>query len=241
MNKKLITPDNLSQFAYTNFDITKKPYKGIIVDFMGLGGMIFTDEAPYDFPKKSAEKNILFVLPYLNPWNWMNDISVKITDMIIDAMLKKANLDLATTKLVYTGGSMGGQCAITYSNYAKMPPVACAVNCPVCDSVYHDTERKDVPRTYISSFFHYDMKMVDAIKTVSPIELVDTLPKIPYYIVHGQDDEAVNIKLHSQPFAQKMEKAGFDITFDSVPGMKHCNISGNNEKRYYNFIYSFFE
>jgi len=240
MTGKFINPNNLSNFAYVNLDICKKPYKGIIYDFIGLGGMTFTDDPPYHFAEKCSERNILYIMPYLNPWNWMNDTAIKTMDMIVDVVIEKTELK-ENSIIVSTGGSMGGLCALTYSAKAKITPNACAANCPVCDSVFHEKERPDLPRTYVSAFLHYGGDLSEAISTSSPFSIVEKMPKIPYYIVHGTEDTAVNIKIHSDPFVKKMRSYGHDITYDVVEGMGHCNISSDNEERYYDFIFSFFK
>ena len=105
--EKIINYENLRNFTYVNDTICKMPIKGIVVSFFGLGGMTiydndFTDGELY------AEKGILYVVPYNNPWAWMNKQAVKYTDEIIDVLIKKYDLD-ENIPIVSTGGSMGGQ------------------------------------------------------------------------------------------------------------------------------------
>ena len=36
-----------------------------------------------------AEKNVLYVVPYSNPWGWMNNDEVRLTDEILDVIFDK--------------------------------------------------------------------------------------------------------------------------------------------------------
>ena len=86
--EKLINCNNIRNFAYVNENICKKPIKGIVVSFYGLGGqdMYAEDTEAGEF---WAEKGVLFVVPYGNPWAWMNAQQVSFTDEIIDVLIKK--------------------------------------------------------------------------------------------------------------------------------------------------------
>ena len=133
--EKIITIENLRNFAYCNNQICKKPIKGIAISFSGLGGASMFSEETED-GIRLAENGILFVVPYQNPWAWQNKQNVSYTDEIIDVLFKKYDLP-DNLPIVSTGGSMGGLCALVYMVYAKRTPVACVANCPVCDLPYH--------------------------------------------------------------------------------------------------------
>ena len=134
---------------------------------------------------------------------------------------------------------MGGLSALIYTKYAaKRTPVCCAANSPVCDLLKHYTERPDLPRTIYHAFASYDGILEEAIKTASPIHLVNDLPDIPYYIVHGTADSAVNKELHSDNFVSKMKSAGKNIIYDEVEGMRHCKLDFKHQARFYGFILS---
>lgn len=228
-----ITPDNLHLFTYTNIDICKPPLKGIVLAFHGLGftGMFETT----DLSQQYAEKGIIFVHPYYGPWSWMNDTAVKTVDSIIDAIFEKCSLP-ETTPVISTGGSMGGLSALIYTRYTKRTPAACAANCPVCDLVYHSDERDDLPRTILHAFTHYSCDLKEAVKSASPVHQVDFMPDIPYYIVHGDADTAVNKKYHSDVFVKAMKQKKHTIIYKEIPGMIHCNLTGSNLGDYNDFI-----
>ena len=82
--EKLITYENLRNFAYCNAGICEGKIKGIVLDFMGLGFASMFDEDT-ELGIFYAQKGILYVLPYNNPWSWMNRQAVAYTDEIIDA------------------------------------------------------------------------------------------------------------------------------------------------------------
>ena len=64
--EKIIHYKNLRSFAYSNDKICKKPIKGIVVEFFGLGGTSMFDEDT-EMGKFYADLGILFVVPYNKP------------------------------------------------------------------------------------------------------------------------------------------------------------------------------
>ena len=168
--EKIITINNLRNFAYCNNQICIKPIKGMVVSFFGLGGAtIFNEDTEEGC--RYAEKGILYLVPYQNPWAWMNKQTVDYIDELIDVLFKEYNLP-GDLPIISAGGSMGGLSALVYTTYAKRTPVACVANCPVCDLPYHFTERPDLPRTLYSAFATYEGTMEDALRSASPLQLL---------------------------------------------------------------------
>jgi len=221
--EKVITCENLRNFAYVNDSICKHPIKGIVVSFFGLNGKEMygndTDVGTY-----FADRGLLFVIPYTNPWAWMNRQAIALTDEIIDVLCEKHGLPDGIP-IVSTGGSMGGLSALVYTRYAKRTPIACVANCPVCDLPFHYTERPDLPRTLYSAFWHEDGDIEDVMKAYSPYHLVSEMPRVKYYVFHCEEDKAVNINKHSNRFVSAMQEAGFDVTYHTVPRMGHCSLT----------------
>lgn len=238
--EKLITFEKIDCFAYTSIKAVARPIKGIVVDFFGLGYNKMVKE-PLEENKyylrgeRFAKDGILYVLPYNNPWNWMNSQAVAYTDELIDVIIDGLSLD-QNIPIVYTGGSMGGQSCLVYTRYAKRVPVATVANCPVCDSVFHFTERPDLPRTFYSSLYYMDMPLDESLRTVSPLHLVDGMPKsTKYFVYHCQEDRSVNFESHSIPFCREMEKE-HDITLTLVPGRGHCDLGDEVYEEFYSKI-----
>lgn len=232
--KKLITYDTLRNFSYSNDKICTAPIKGIVLDFFGLGGQqMFDEDMP--FGKELANKGIVLLIPYNNPWAWMNTQAVLYTDEIIDVLMDKYALS-ESIPVVSSGGSMGGLSALVYTRYAQHTPVACVANCPVCDLVFHYTERPDLPRTLYSAFFHSSADcMEDALKTASPLHLVDQMPEIDYFIFHCEEDMAVNKEKHSDKFVKKMQPV-HRVTYHTVPERGHCDLPEDMQKLYNDYI-----
>ena len=234
--EKIITYENLRSFAYCNDQICKKPIKGLAVGFFGLNGASMFAEDTED-GIRFAENGIIYVIPYQNPWAWQNKQNISYTDEIIDVLFEKYNLP-ADLPIVSVGGSMGGLSALVYMVYAKRTPVACVANCPVCDLPYHFTERPDLPRTLYSAFYNYDCSLQEALKSASPLELVDKMPiNSKYYIFHCEEDKAVNKQKHSDRFVKKMEET-HNVRYYAIPDRGHCDLTEDMKILYNNRIIS---
>ena len=234
-----INKDNIELFAHTNEELLKgaKP-KSLVVEFHGLGGGLdmLTDQWP--LARILAEQEALYILPYYGPWCWMNDSSVKYVDEVIDAVIEHFGLD-GDIPIVSSGYSMGGQGALVYARYAKRTPVAVAALSPVCDLLYHFTERPDVARTVYSSYAHFDMPYEEAIKLRSPVHLVDSMPDIKYAVFHADKDGAVHKDKHSDVFVGKMKALGRDVDYYEFKGLGHCELTDEGREIYHNFVKSF--
>lgn len=222
--KCVITAENVRNFAYVNDAVCQRPIRGIVVEFMGLGNQKqFNEET--ELGKKFGEQGLIFVIPYLNPWAWMNPQAVKTTDEILEAVLERCGLD--TLPIVSAGGSMGGQQALVYARYAERTPVKCVVNCPVCDLPYHYTERPDLPRTLYSAFGMTDADTLqEAMAAASPLHLAqrDEMPDAEYVVFHCEKDEAVNKQKHSDRFVDTMGKKR-TVEYYAVPDRGHCDLT----------------
>lgn len=225
-----MTCQNLRNFAYVNDNICKRPIKGIVLSFFGLGGATMY-ESDFDEGEFYAEKGILYVVPYNNPWAWMNKQAVSYTDEVVDVLIDKYDLG-DDIPIVSTGKSMGGLSALVYTAKSKRVPVACVANCPVCDAVFHFTERDDLPRTMYSAVYNEEGTLEDALKTISPLHLVDQMPRVKYHIFHCNKDMAVNIDKHSGRLVAEFEKRGYHYTYDIVAGRRHCDLTLDMRRKY---------
>ena len=96
--EKIINYENLRNFAYSNDKLVKGDIKGIVLEFCGLGNMTMHNVDPGD-AIEYAEKGIIYVVPYYNPWCWMNQQTVAYVDEIIAVICEKYHLD-ETVKIV---------------------------------------------------------------------------------------------------------------------------------------------
>ena len=221
--QKIMTYETLRRFAYSNDHLIEGEIRGIMVQCFGLNFLKMYNEDPAD-SIEYAQMGILHVIPYYNPWCWMNEQTVAYIDEIIAVLCDHYALG-DDVKIVVYGSSMGGLCALTYCAYAAKTPCACAVNCPVCDLPYHFTEREDLPRTLYSAMWHYNGTLEEALLASSPMHLVDRMPDIPYTIFHCERDKAVNIEMHSVRFVEAMRRTNHDVTLIRVPLRGHGDLS----------------
>ncbi len=220
--EKIITLENLRNFTYCNDRICTRPIKGIALNFGGLNFNTMYDGETED-GERFAKEGILYLMPYYNPWAWMNKQTVHFVDELVDVLICGYGL-ADDIPVISTGGSMGGLSALVYTAHAKRTPVACVANCPVCDLPYHFTERVDLPRTLYSAFGTYEGTMAEAMESASPFHLADKMPEsTKYHIFHCDADKAVNKEMHSDRFVEKM-RPRHDLEYYEVPGKGHCEL-----------------
>ena len=233
--KPIITYDNLRSFSYSNDMLVTGEIKGIVLAFTGLGGQKRFDEDPSE-GTYFAERGLIYLYPYLNPWNWMNRQAVAFVDEIVDVIFDHFRLP-ADTPVVSTGGSMGGQSALVYMAYAKRTPVACVANCPVCDLLFHYSERPDLPRTLYSAFFDAEGTLEEALATASPLHLLKAgkMPYAKYTLFHCTADLLVNKEAHSDIFVDAAKDV-FPTTYYVVPDRGHCSLGEEMHAKYLEVI-----
>jgi len=228
--EKQITKQNLSLYAYTNLHLLKSPVRETVVFFPGLGTKDMIREDP-EIAQRYAARGILYVVPYYNPWCWMNDGAVAFTDEILQVLWEDLPAGLPA---VYTGQSMGGLCALIYTAKGARTPDACIVNCPVCDLVYHATEREDLPRTLYSAFWGSEGTMEEALAANSPLHLAreGKLPESDYHIFHCTEDKAVHMQAHSDRLVEELKK-NRKVTYYPVLDADHCRLSPAAREKFY--------
>lgn len=161
-------------------------------------------------------------MPYPGPWNWMNRSARAFVDELIDAIYAHYQLD-DSIPLILAGGSMGGFCSLLYARYTKHEIKACQALYPVCDLKHHFSERLDLPRTICHAFNGYGEDFDELFREHSPVEQVSSMPRVPYQIVHGDADKAVNKAAHSDRMVCRMKEHGLNVEYIEVPGMGHHN------------------
>lgn len=228
--EKIITIENLRKFAYVNDQVCVRPIRGIVVFFPGLNNRDMHAFDPVEGEFYGAQ-GILYVIPYNNPWSWMNRQAVEYTDEILDVLFGAYALP-ETTPIVSCGRSMGGLSSLVYVNYARRTPAACIANCPVCDAVFHFTEREDLPRTMYSALYHEEGTLEEALMRISPLHLAKQMPRIAYHIFHCEEDLSVNKQAHSDKLVEKLRALSYDVTYDTVPGRGHCKLTLEMQRRF---------
>ena len=237
---KIINRENFDKFTYSNAELINGKPKALVFEFHGLGdGNAMIKEHP-KLGRFFAEHNMVYAIPYYNPWGWMNSKSVSIIDEIADAIFDFFGVELP---IISTGLSMGGYGALTFCMKSKHKIKACTALCPVCDLAYHYTEREDTPRTIYDA--HRDGWEASGIEdfekylqSCSPLQCLSDMPKIPYMIIATTADEEVDYKKHSELFAVKAKGLGYDITYLVIPNRAHCDMSADAVEQYKAYIIS---
>ena len=236
--EKLINTQNLRDFAYVNDQVLKQPLRGIILSFSGCGGMEwFTEDT--DRGKFFGELGILYVLPYNNPWHWMNKQAVGYTDEVLDAVYKKYPA-LHQLPIAFTGISMGGCSAMVYSIRGKYKPVRYVLNCPCCDLQYQYEHVQLFQRIFYSAFWHEAGTMAETLIDNSPITLAQQLPAVPYYFFHSETDEELLKAAHSDRMVQRLRQLGHSVTYEEFTDCPHGELPEGGEERLRNYLLSAF-
>lgn len=237
-----INADTLKTYAWVNDAQVVGSIKEVAVDIQGLNnGHAYKTEPDY-YDVSLGEKGVLVVRPYSGPWNWMSFDTIREIDDILDAVYDKFELT-EKTPLVVFGRSMGGIGVLNYARYGRHAVTAVAANSPVTDLAYHATERPDCAATMYRAYSYYDCSVAQAISLHNPMNFVDELPDVPYFIVHGDADAAVNKQAHSDRFVPAARELGYDVTYVEVPGMEHVDLLSHPDAldAYLEFIAKFAE
>ena len=102
--EKIITAENIRSFAYVNENAVKGNVRGIVLQFTGLGNQQRYANETLEGEYYGAE-GLLYVIPYNNPWCWMNRQAVDFVDEIIDVLAEKYNLEVIDFYAITNGCS----------------------------------------------------------------------------------------------------------------------------------------
>ncbi|MCY3018562.1 MAG: prolyl oligopeptidase family serine peptidase [Planctomycetota bacterium] len=199
---------------------TKNPVRGVILAFHGLGAPAVREGPANAQELAYIAAGGLVVFPYYGPWSWMNRQARAFVDELVGTIYAEYTL-ADSVPLISTGGSMGGCSALLYTRYARKPVAACSASCPVCDVPYHVTERVDLPRTFRNAFYGYEEPFETVLQEHSPLAQASHMPDVPYLVVHGDADTAVNKEKHSDRFVAAMKAHKRRVEYVEVPGMGH--------------------
>ena len=216
MNTSLI-----KDVAWTGEAYLGSPITAIILRFSGLGGTTGIKLSADPQELEWAHAGGLVVLPYHNPWAWMNQEAIDFVDELIDTLLDKFDPP-SNVPIIATGGSMGGHGALCFTLKSRHKVTRCLAICPVANLLLHYSERPDLPRTMHSAFHSYG-NIESVLKEYSPLHQAARMPDIPYLIVHGEKDAAVAKADHSDPFCQALKQAGRNLVYLELPNMEHCS------------------
>ena len=224
---KIINKDNFNKFAYTNIELIKGEAKALIFEFHGLGDGNAMIKEHLKLGRYFAQYNLVYAIPYYNPWGWMNNKSVRYITEVAEAIFDCCGRELP---IISTGLSMGGYGALMFSALSKYTPVSCLAICPVCDLKYHFFEREDTARTIYDALCEDwgesdCLEFKDYLLGRSPVSLIEKMPDIPYMIFATTADEEVDYQKHSDIFVKKAKQYGLDVRYIVIPDRAHCDLS----------------
>jgi dipeptidyl aminopeptidase/acylaminoacyl peptidase len=237
--QSLMPEEELRQVSWIGEKFVRGPIRAVIVTFHGLGfgGLKY---GPGYEEQEWAENGGLVVFPYYGPWSWMNASSRRFVDRLIASVYSHFKLT-DEIPLIIAGGSMGGLVSLIYTRYSPHKVAACFALFPVCDLEYHFTERPDLPATLRFAMRDEPGDFHQALQRYSPLHEAKAMPDIPYLIVHGDKDQAVNKEKHSDRFVAEMKKLGKNVKYVEVPGMGHgSDVPYSASRAQIDFIKSFF-
>ena len=230
--------EELRQVAWIGDNFVDGKITGVVVAIHGLGLSGLKSGLCYEEQEWAASGGLV-VFPYYGPWSWMNRGSRAFVDELISSVYESFKLH-PEIPLIITGGSMGGQGALIYTRYSPHRIAACFANFPVCDLEYHFTERPDLPPTLRYAYRQQAGEFTAALIEHSPLKQAAFMPDIPYLIIHGDNDLAVNKQKHSDRFVAELRSRGRKVEYLEVPGMGHGNaVPYHASRKQIDFVKSF--
>lgn len=226
-----VTWETLTDFCKTNAREVKGPVKGIIVEHPWFG----QQDMEYCSPtvmERATKENVVYFHSWAQPWSWMSNQQLALTDRIIDVIIEHFGLP-QDVKIVSTGKSMGGHGALTYPQLTKKNVVAAVANCPPCDLLSRYADGEDMPRALYSAYSD-EPDFRRAVIRHSPLATVEDYRDITYYIYQTDADRNVIKEKHSDRFveaAAKRKKGPLKLTYRVGKG-EHVKLEGEDLKAF---------
>ena len=147
--------------------------------------------------------------------------SVRVSDLVVDALFKKYGLP-SDTPIAVSGGSMGGHGCIMYASKSRYRENICAIAaaCPCFDMTDGMFTKDVLPRSYVLGVADQNCSLEEGLKNNSPIYQVDKLHDAPYYIACDGADELFDAG-RMEEFAGMLSARGIDVTFRLMEGLTH--------------------
>jgi len=215
--------EHFNRICLNNRELIKGSIKGIALYFTGLGHQTNPCNDMVAAPV-CAENGVLYILPFYNPWCWMNAKTVSYIDTVVDVAKELYGLDDNIPVGLY-GGSMGGYNIFHYAIKSKHRIVAADLLCPCCNTEYElSFNPNTIFRSYIESAVTDTDDIAAYVSENSPVNMVDKLARIPYRFAVGLKDTALVPVQHSFLMVEKMRAAGYEVEQVDYPEVAHCNL-----------------
>jgi len=223
-----ITPDSVTTFANLNTPVLKWPIRGICLEFPGLdggscvGGSLTLGAYTEGLGKVLGEAGILLAYAFTGPWSWMNPGAVRIADEIVDALREK--FDCPNVPLCCVGGSMGGLGALIYAAASRHVVSACAAVCPCTDFRVGFASTPELTRSFLPAVAALGLPYEEALKVISPIDRIDEMPHIPYWILADGADALFPSDAISQ-YVAALHARNHLVDYRILPGCTHGEMT----------------
>ncbi|MDR0709594.1 MAG: prolyl oligopeptidase family serine peptidase [Spirochaetaceae bacterium] len=226
--------------AFIGSSFVKGKIRAVVTHFHGSGWV--GDKTTMDVDElELAYNGGLMVFPFYGPWAYMNRKARTLIGETIDLVYQEHGLD-DSVPLIITGHSMGGQGALIYARYSGRKPAAVVAKWPLTDLRHTLDENAEWKRTLINAYINDYDTMDEAIAENSPLEQVENMPRVPYFVIHGDADQVVAKSTHSDRFVERMREAGYDIEYIEAPGMVHSFYNDfSHYRRMMDFTLKFFK
>ena len=221
---KYINPENLYDYGFLNEDSLCRPVRAVCVSFHGYTDATMFKESN-ETAKALGEKGIAWLFPYYSVWGWLGNNSLLFIEDVIDAAYERLGIT-DDVPFIVSGGSMGGLYALNYLMIGKRRAIGCALNCPVTDVERMFLDKPDVRRAILSAHIEKEGDLLEILRSYSPVNFTNQLPKIPYYIVFGESD-VYFMESQMPPMREKLKESNLNYTLVTQPEMKHCDLKSH--------------
>ena len=224
----LISPENVDlYYTRTNGHLLAGKPKAIVLEFPGLGGgsclggSLDIGRYEGEYAESLAAEDILLVYMFSGPWSWMQKGSVRVSDLVVDALLEKYSLP-GDTPICVSGGSMGGHGAIMYAAESRHRKKICSIAaaCPCLDLTNCVFADPTFPRAFVLGVADQPRPLKAGLKKSSPAYRIDDLLKVPYFVACDGADQFFDAD-EMEEFFKKLSARGAEVTFRKMEGLAH--------------------
>ncbi|MGB0582615.1 MAG: alpha/beta hydrolase family protein [Limisphaerales bacterium] len=197
---------------------------GLVIHLYGSGGShrlghYNVGRPPYDLLRQLlAKRGYWLVVPGLGSKHWMNDEACLKVDSVIEAMVKRHNVDHRKVHLL--GTSMGAGSSLIYQMRRPAKIRSLVAIFPMTDFPRW-LEEKPIYRMVVERAHGITTKTrATGLNEISPLLHPEAFRNVPMMLIHGNRD-AVVPPHHSRNFAAVLKKIGANVIYREAKGEMH--------------------
>jgi dipeptidyl aminopeptidase/acylaminoacyl peptidase len=173
-------------------------------------------EIPGTIQDQCRERGWIAVCPEAGGNSWYYGPAEQQVLETVDEVKKHLNVD--PNRLLLIGRSMGGAGALTIGMHNPKRVMGIVALAPVTD--YTEYAKGGADPSVAQSFKAKLAEKPDVYASMSAMQFIDTLKKIPVYLIHGEADPIIPFS-NSQKLSEALKKAEGNVKFVNVPNEKH--------------------